>query len=712
MCEVLTPGPASPLFQMDISMPTVLTADLSSVMDPPMCQLAPKKTHIICTLGPSSRSVEDLEGLLQAGMSVARFNFSHGTHEYHAECLENLRAACANVDKTCGVLLDTKGPEIRTGMLRDGEPVELKRGNMVTLTTDYSVLGTAEMIAVSYEHMARDVMPGDNILMSDGNVMLEVLETDPGSGTVTCECLNSATLGERKNCNLPGVKVDLPTLTEKDLHDIVGFGIVNDVDFIAASFVRKASDVRAIRKVLDDAGGSSIKIISKVENHEGLCNYDEILAESDAIMVARGDLGMEIPLERIFWVQKMMIRKANLLGKPVITAMQMLDSMIAAPRPTRAEATDIANIVLDGADGLLLGLETLEGKFPLDCLETTLAIAREADAVYDYESRYRRQMQQINVKLAKATDSVPWGERDAAIVVPQAAGERVGADAFGGDKNPPAVDARDAAGARRQPPLFSERRRANSMAARLEQFELEPRVNLRKEALSAAAVQTAYQIDASLIVVFSHTGETTRLVAKYHPQCPVLSLSIPTVRGGTVKWTVEGDAEARQQLVYRGVVPALSAPLDLQRRESEASHIVKQAGASKTDVEALSKAAELGLIKPGQLAVFCQLIAGLSTVKVVEFAGMSRPKSQTFSPGETRAASPSVMNRVHARRNESSHLLGHIGTEADLVAAAARHAVAAAPESPTKERAKKPKKEKSEKAVKEKSSKSKSTRKQ
>ena len=383
MCEVLTPGPASPLFQMDISMPTVLTADLSSVMEPPMCQLAPKKTHIICTLGPSSRSVEDLEGLLQAGMSVARFNFSHGTHEYHAECLENLRAACANVDKTCGVLLDTKGPEIRTGMLRDGEPVELKRGNMVTLTTDYSVLGTAEMIAVSYEHMARDVMPGDNILMSDGNVMLEVLETDPGSGTVTCECLNSATLGERKNCNLPGVKVDLPTLTEKDLHDIVGFGIVNDVDFIAASFVRKASDVRAIRKVLDDAGGSSIKIISKVENHEGLCNYDEILAESDAIMVARGDLGMEIPLERIFWVQKMMIRKANLLGKPVITATQMLDSMIAAPRPTRAEATDVANAVLDGTDCVMLSGETAAGAYPRESVEIMASICEEAEQCVD-----------------------------------------------------------------------------------------------------------------------------------------------------------------------------------------------------------------------------------------------------------------------------------------------------------------------------------------
>ena len=213
--------------------------------------------------------------------------------------------------------------------------------------------------------------------------MLQVLETDPAAGRVYCKCLNSATIGERKNCNLPGVKVDLPTLTEKDLHDIVGFGVVHEVDFIAASFVRKGSDVTKIRKVLDAAGGKSIQIISKVENHEGLCNYDDILRKSDGIMVARGDLGMEIPLERIFWVQKMMIRKANLIGKPVITATQMLDSMIAAPRPTRAEATDVANAVLDGTDCVMLSGETAAGAYPLESVGIMAGICEEAERCID-----------------------------------------------------------------------------------------------------------------------------------------------------------------------------------------------------------------------------------------------------------------------------------------------------------------------------------------
>ena len=374
----------------------MLTSDLASVMEPPLCRLAPTKTHIICTLGPSSRSVEDLENLLQAGMSVARFNFSHGTHEYHLETLENLRAASANTGRVCAVLLDTKGPEIRSGALVDGEPVRLSRGSRIELTTDYAHVGTNAKIAISYEHLARDVKQGDTILMSDGNVMLEVLETDPTNGTVACECLNDATLGERKNCNLPGVKVDLPTMTEKDLHDIVDFGVANDVDFIAASFVRKARDVALIRETLRDAGGDAIKIISKVENYEGLCNYDAILDASDGIMVARGDLGMEIPLERIFWVQKMMIRKANLLGKPVITATQMLDSMIAAPRPTRAEATDVANAVLDGTDCVMLSGETAAGAYPREAVEIMAGICEEAEQCVD---NYALSKSLLNVTL-------------------------------------------------------------------------------------------------------------------------------------------------------------------------------------------------------------------------------------------------------------------------------------------------------------------------
>ena len=252
--------------------------------------------------------------------------------------------------------------------------------------------------------------------------------------------------------------------------------------------------------------------------------------------------------------------------------------------------------MLDGADGLLLGLETLEGQFPLKCIETALAIAREADAVYDYESRYKRQMQYINSKLALSLGST-----------------------------------------------------SNRLS-----------LQTRKEALSAAAVQTAFQIDATLIVVFSHTGETTRLVAKYHPACPVLSLSIPTVRGGTVKWTVEGDAEARHQLVYRGVVPALSAPVDARATEEtprDAVHDAASPGASRTDVEALTKAASLGLIAPGELAVFCQLIAGLSTVKVVQFGGGAETEpGRAASPAPGRGAPPTRAPAPGGRVREGARL--------------------------------------------------------
>ena len=696
------------------------------------------KCKLIVTVGgPLSETVDQLAEMLLAGMTVARFDCTAGARSLddHWRTLENLRAAQKRTGRLCAVHCALGGNVFvvskRTDAVRvvfaKGQTVRLVHGDAAFDATDELPLGgdDAEL------DFARCFAPGDAVsvhpFLRAGETVADLAVVSVAADEVVCECLtdvemhdsvkrlavNFASAGALSNGAKPNAGVPSTfAFNARDDAALDEFAAKADADFVSVGFAPDAKTLVAIRATLRERGLPRARLIAQIDTLAALRDLPAVIAEADVILLARGELGSVVAPEKMFAVQKHVLRMCERVGRPCVVT-RLMDSMIFAPRPTRAEATDIANIVLDGADGLLLGLETLEGKFPLDCLETTLAIAREADAVYDYESRYRRQMQQINVKLAKATDSVPWGERDAAIVVPQAAGERGGSDAFGGDKKPPAVDARDAAGARRQP-LFSERRRANSMAARLEQFELEPRVNLRKEALSAAAVQTAYQIDASLIVVFSHTGETTRLVAKYHPQCPVLSLSIPTVRGGTVKWTVEGDAEARQQLVYRGVVPALSAPLDLQRRESEASHIVKQAGASKTDVEALSKAAELGLIKPGQLAVFCQLIAGLSTVKVVEFAGMSRPKSQTFSPGETRAASPSVMNRVHARRNESSHLLGHIGTEADLVAAAAaaRHAVAAAPESPTKERAKKPKKEKSEKVVKEKSSKSKSTRKQ
>ena len=267
-------------------------------------------------------------------------------------------------------------------MLDHGEPVQLHKDDVITLTTDYSKKGNEKLIAVSYASLAKDVAPGSKILCADGSITLTVLSCDVKAGTVQVRCENSAKLGERKNMNLPGVNVDLPTITEKDRDDLLNWGVKNKVDFVAASFVRKGSDVDYIRQVLGEEG-SHIQIISKVENMEGLDNYDDIVEKSDGVMVARGDLGMEIHLEQIFLAQKRMIKRCNEAGCPVITATQMLESMTGAPRPTRAEATDVANSVLDGTDCVMLSGETAAGSYPVEAVQIMSDICREAESYVD-----------------------------------------------------------------------------------------------------------------------------------------------------------------------------------------------------------------------------------------------------------------------------------------------------------------------------------------
>ncbi|XP_073120377.1 pyruvate kinase, cytosolic isozyme-like [Henckelia pumila] len=345
------------------------------------------KTKIVCTLGPASRSVDTIEKLLRAGMSVARFNFSHGSHEYHQETLNNLNAASRNTGVLCAVMLDTKGPEIRTGFLKEGKPIQLKQGQEITISTDYTLEGDENMISMSYKKLAVDLKPQSLILCSDGTISLTVLECDEELGLVRCRCENTAVLGERKNVNLPGVAVDLPTLTEKDKEDILQWGIPNKIDIIALSFVRKGSDLVEARKLLGEHA-KDIVLMSKVENQEGVSNFDEILANSDAFMVARGDLGMEIPIEKIFLAQKNMIQKCNMLGKPVVTATQMLESMIKSPRPTRAEATDVANAVIDGSDCVMLSGETADGAYPVLAVETMAKICMEAERYINYDQLF------------------------------------------------------------------------------------------------------------------------------------------------------------------------------------------------------------------------------------------------------------------------------------------------------------------------------------
>jgi len=348
-----------------------------------------RRTKIVCTLGPACWSVEGLEKLIDKGMSIARFNFSHGDHGGHKACLDRLREACKNKGVNVAVMLDTKGPEIRSGFFADGaKKIYLKKGENITLTTDYEFKGSAAKLACSYKALPTSVKPGQKILVADGSLVLTVLNCDVAAGEVECRIDNNAGIGERKNMNLPGVIVDLPTLTEKDIKDITEWGIPNNIDFIAASFVRKASDVALIRKILGEKA-SHIKIICKIENLEGLENYDDILAATDAIMVARGDLGMEIPPEKVFLAQKMMIRKANIYGKPVVTATQMLESMIENPRPTRAECSDVANAVLDGTDAVMLSGETANGEHSEAAVSIMANTCVEAEAAVNFDGLYQ-----------------------------------------------------------------------------------------------------------------------------------------------------------------------------------------------------------------------------------------------------------------------------------------------------------------------------------
>merc|ERR1719210_18706 len=318
-----------------------------------------------------------LEKLIESGMNVARLNFSHGDHEAHGQTVEKIRAAAAKFpDKPVAILLDTKGPEIRTGFFREdvGDKIDLVQGQELKLVTDYSYKGDSTCIALSYKALPTSVKPGNTILCADGSLSLMVKEC--GDDWVMTEVMNSVKLGERKNCNLPGVKVDLPVLQDKDKDDLVKFGIPQGVDFVAASFVQSGDDVQLIRKTLG-LRGRSVKIISKIENEEGLKNIDAIIEASDGIMVARGDLGMEIPPEKVFLAQKMIISKCNLVGKPVVTATQMLESMTGLPRPTRAEASDVANAVLDGTDCVMLSGETAAGAFPIDAVNIMRRICEE-----------------------------------------------------------------------------------------------------------------------------------------------------------------------------------------------------------------------------------------------------------------------------------------------------------------------------------------------
>lgn len=355
-----------------------------------------KRTKIVCTLGPASEKEEVLTALIENGLNVTRMNFSHGSHEEHKGRMDLVKKVREKLNKPVALLLDTKGPEIRTGNF-DQPEVLLEEGQKFTITMK-DVMGTKEICTVSYKGLANDVVAGDTILIDDGLVGLRVEEVN--GDDILCIVENSGIVKNHKGVNVPGVKVNLPAITEKDRSDIE-FGIEQGIDFIAASFVRKVSDVLAIREILEENNATHIKIISKIENQEGVDNLDEIIEVSDGIMVARGDLGVEIPTEEIPVVQKLMIKKCNEAGKPVITATQMLDSMIRNPRPTRAEVTDVANAIYDGTDAIMLSGETAAGKYPVEAVKTMATIAKRA------EETMRNRRTKIN-KSKNVTDAISY----------------------------------------------------------------------------------------------------------------------------------------------------------------------------------------------------------------------------------------------------------------------------------------------------------------
>ena len=346
-----------------------------------------RKTKIVGTIGPASQSEEMLIKLVNAGLNVTRINFSHGGYKENGEKIETIKKVRKDLKKPVALLLDTKGPEIRTGLLETGnEKVVIEEGQTFTFVNE-DIVGNNTKTSVSYKELYKDVSVGGTLLVDDGALEFEIIEIK--GKDIVCKAVNTAKLGSRKTMNVPGVKVDLPALTQKDIDDITE-GIKRGFDYVAASFVRKASDVMALRKLLDENNGERVKIISKIENQEGIDNFEEILELSDGIMVARGDMGVEIPMEQVPIVQKHFIKRCNEVGKPVITATQMLESMTQNPRPTRAEVSDVANAVYDITGAIMLSGECAMGKYPVECVEAMDKISKAIEGSIKYWKRFNK----------------------------------------------------------------------------------------------------------------------------------------------------------------------------------------------------------------------------------------------------------------------------------------------------------------------------------
>ena len=381
-----------------------------------------KKTKIICTMGPNTNDESLMRKLVQSGMDIARFNFSHGDHEEQKMRMDMLKKIRDEEGKPIAILLDTKGPEIRTGILKDGKKVMLQAGNVFTLSTE-DIVGDETKTSITYPGLVADVQVGSTILIDDGLIELKVKEKRDTE--IVCKIVNGGELGERKGVNVPNVPVRLPAITDKDRDDL-RFGVEQKVDFIAASFVRNAECILEIKAFLKECGAPYIPVIAKIENAEGIKNIDEIIRCADGIMVARGDLGVEIPAEEVPYLQKMIIQKCNDNYKPVITATQMLDSMIRNPRPTRAEVTDVANAVYDGTDAVMLSGKTAQGKYPVEALQMMVHIVESTEEHLDYDLILKKagehRMKSASSALGHATVTTANNLRAKCIITPTVSG--------------------------------------------------------------------------------------------------------------------------------------------------------------------------------------------------------------------------------------------------------------------------------------------------
>ncbi|KNA24291.1 hypothetical protein SOVF_016980 [Spinacia oleracea] len=511
---------------------------MASILEPSKSSFFPAMSKIIGTLGPRSDSVETISCLLNAGMSVARFDISCGDINTHSTTVGNLKTAIKATRKHCAVMLDTVGPELQV-VNRTGKEISLKENDVVTLTPD-EVEVTSDVLPVNFNGLSKMVKKGDMIFM--GKYLFNGSETtslwlevsDVAGVDVTCVIKNSATLdGELFTLHVSRVRIEMPTLSDKDKEVISTWGVENKIDFLSLSYTRDAGDVRQARTLLSSLSElNQTQIFAKIETIEGLTHFDEILQEADGIILSRGNLGIDLPPEKVFLFQKAALYKCNMAGKPAVVT-RVVDSMTNNLRPTRAEATDVANAVLDGCDGILLGAETHRGLYPVDAVRTVDRICFEAEKVFNQEQYFKKAVKHVGHSMSHL------------------------------------------------------------------------------ESISCSAVQAALKVKASAIICFTSSGKAARLLAKYRPPMPILSVVIPRVRTtDQLKWSFTGLFEARQSLIVRGIFPMLADPGHPAESKSESDESVLKV--------AVDHGKKLGIIKSNDRVVVCQKLGDSYVVKIIE----------------------------------------------------------------------------------------------